>query len=138
MANSEIRKLKKEFNRSNEARYIHRLHGVLLVLNGVSSVKAARFLNEPQRTVADWVKRFKEGGIDSLGMTETRGRPKTLNGQQELLLKKAIINSPGLSNLEGKRWTGILVSKWLKRQFGIEMTVRNSRNLLRLIQGSNA
>lgn len=134
MSNHDIQTIRNEFNRSDEARYIHRLHGVLLVLNGLSSVKAAEILGEPQRTVAEWVKRFREGGLGALGITETRGRPKILNEDEELALRKAITRSPEKSGFIAKRWTGDLVSQFLKKQFGVEMTVRNSRSLLRSLE----
>ena len=43
--------LQDEIRRSEEARYDHRLHGVLLVAQGMSAPKVAQFLGDGTRTV---------------------------------------------------------------------------------------
>jgi len=47
MLNNEIKIIQREFRSTDEAKYIHRLHGVFLVLKGLSTVKAGELLNEP-------------------------------------------------------------------------------------------
>ncbi len=134
MTKSDIKKIQKEFRRSDEARYIHRLHGVLLVLSGLSSVKAAALLNEPQRTVAEWVKRYRQSGLEGLWNAEKSGRPKVLNPRQESTLLKAVQRSPMDSGFESEHWTGELVSEYVKKHFNLQITVRHARRLLRSME----
>jgi transposase len=138
MSNDSVTEIQREFRRSDEAKYIHRLHGVLLVLNGLSSVKAAGILNEPQRTVAEWVKRYRQDGLLGLRDAERSGRPKLLELREESVLIKALKHSPQKFALSGDQWTGKLVSQFLKREFGIEMTIRNSRRMLRKFEAQIA
>ena len=50
--------LQDEIRRSEEARYDHRLHGVLLGAQGMSVPQVAEFLGDGRRRVEYWVKRF--------------------------------------------------------------------------------
>ena len=70
--------LRQEIARSDESRYDHRLHGVLLVANGMSARQAALWLSESERTVQRWVSRFEEIGFAGLQEGERPGRPRRL------------------------------------------------------------
>ena len=51
--------LQQEIQRSAESRYDHRLHGVLLVAQGLTCPEVGRLLGDAPRTVEYWVRRFK-------------------------------------------------------------------------------
>ena len=78
--------LQDEIRRSAEARYDHRLHGVLLVAQGLSCPQVAHLLGDAPRTVEYWVQRFEKEGLSGLvegerpGRTVTRGPPARLDG----------------------------------------------------------
>ncbi|HWD20820.1 MAG TPA: helix-turn-helix domain-containing protein [Verrucomicrobiae bacterium] len=132
--NDAIKTIRQEFRRSKEARYIHRLHGVLLVLLGRSTVEAARFLGVPQRTLAHWAKEFSKGGLSGLTEKEISGRPPVLKRIQYRALQIAIEKAPDGAGLSGDRWTGALVSEFLRKRYGLKMTVRHCRRLLRSVE----
>lgn len=129
--NNAIATVRKEFRRSVEARYIHRLHGVLLVLLGSSTVAAGKLLGVPQRTIAYWVIEFRKHGLDGLVEAENTGRPSVLNPQQQKSLLAVLKKSPTDVGLTGKRWTGALVAEFLRDRYGINLTMRHCRRLLR-------
>src|SRR5688572_4004696 len=129
--NDDIKMVRREFRRSEEARYIHRLHGVLLVLRGLSAVEAGRLLGDPQRTVAYWAKRFKEQGLNGLRDGVKPGRPASVTGTQAKGLNAALKNSPRDLGLDADNWTGLLVAKFLRKRYGIKLTMRHCRRLLR-------
>ena len=54
--------LQQEIQRSEESRYDHRLHGVLLVAQGMTCPEVARLLGDAPRSVEYWVHRFEEQG----------------------------------------------------------------------------
>ena len=58
--------LQDEIRRSEEARYDHRLHGVLLVAQGMSAPQVAEFLGDGTRTVEYWVKHLNAEGLSGL------------------------------------------------------------------------
>jgi transposase len=74
--------LQDEIRRSQEARYDHRLHAVLLVAQGVSCTKAASLLGDSPRTVQYWINRFEEEGFAGLAGADRPGRPKKMTDQQ--------------------------------------------------------
>jgi transposase len=74
--------VRQEIHRSEESRYDHRLHGILLILSGYSCYDVARLFGQSSRTVEYWVKRFERSGFAGLQETERPGRP-TLLGEAE-------------------------------------------------------
>ena len=55
--------LQDEIRRSEESRYDHRLHGVLLVAQGMTCPAVAKLLGDAVRTVEYWVRRFEAEGV---------------------------------------------------------------------------
>ena len=74
--------LQDEIRRSGEARYDHRLHGVLLVAQGLSCPQVAHLLGDAPRTVEYWVQRFEKEGLSGLVEGERLGRPTRLSEAQ--------------------------------------------------------
>src|SRR5215470_4586868 len=55
--------LQDEIRRSEESRYDHRLHGLLLVAQGLSCRGVAQLLGDSPRAVQYWVNRFEKDGL---------------------------------------------------------------------------
>ena len=66
--------LQDEIQRSEESRYDHRFHGVLLVAQGYSCGEVARLLGSAPRTVEYWVHRFEQWGLGGLRERSRPGR----------------------------------------------------------------
>src|SRR5579872_3304748 len=71
--------LQDEIRRSEESRYDHRLHGVLLVAQGMTCPEVARLLGDAPRAVEYWVRHFEERGLAGLVEGARSGRPKRLS-----------------------------------------------------------
>jgi transposase len=127
----DIKIIRSEFHRSPEARYVHRLHGVLLVLLGLSTVKAGKLLGVPQRTVSHWMIQFRSQGINGLWEAEKSGRPEKLNPIQKKALGDALQQSPHKSGIDAEVWTGPIISSFLRKRYGLKLTVRTCARLLR-------
>ena len=67
--------IQQEIARSDESRYDHRLHGLLLVTGGQSCQQVAELFGEDRRTVQRWVKRFESQGLEGVREGERPGRP---------------------------------------------------------------
>ena len=74
--------IQQEILRSEESRYDHRLHGVLMISRGMSRGDVAGWLGQDTTTVERWVKRFNADGCDGLREGEHTGRPKRLTAPQ--------------------------------------------------------
>ena len=64
--------IRQEIERSEESRYDHRLHGLLLVTAGHSCREVAQLFGENGTTVQRWVRRFERSGLDALRRRSAR------------------------------------------------------------------
>src|SRR5512134_1015997 len=110
--------------RSEESRYDHRLHGVLLVAQGITCPEVAALLGDSRRTVEYWVHRFESEGLAGLREGERPGRPTRLTGEQLKLVSAALRLPPRDSGMEGNLWDGKLLSAYLEREYGVGLGVR--------------
>ena len=76
--------LQDEIRRNEQARYDHRLHGVLLVAQGMSCRQAAHLLGDAPRTVENWVNGFEQEGLRALSDAPGRGRKSKLKDEHLL------------------------------------------------------
>lgn len=123
--------LQDEIRRSPDARYDHRLHGVLLVAQGMSCRKAAAALGDAPRTVDYWVHRFEQDGFAGLSDGEREGRPARLDAKQRARVEAALRRSPADYGLAAQLWDGPLLSSFLKKQLGVTLRVRQCQRLFR-------
>ena len=123
--------LQDEIRRSEEARYDHRLHGVLLVAQGMSAPQVAQFLGDGTRTVEYWVKRFNAEGLSGLVEGERPGRPARLSEAQLELIGVILRESPRAHGMTVNLWDGKTLAEWLRRNWAIELSVRQCQRLFR-------
>ena len=123
--------LQDEIRRSEESRYDHRLHGVLLVAQGMTCPEVAQLLGDSRRTVEYWVHRFEAEGLAGLREGQRPGRPSRLSDQQLKLLSAALRLPPRDFGLEGNLWDGKLVSAYLEKEHGVALGVRQCQRLFR-------
>ena len=103
---SSVLSLQQEIQRSEESRYDHRLHGVLLVAHGMSCPEVARLLGDAPRSVEYWVHRFERGGLSGLTEGERPGRPRRLNERQMKEISRVLRESPSQAGMRVNLWEG--------------------------------
>jgi transposase len=123
--------IQQEIGRSEESRYDHRLHGLLLVSTGQSCGDVARLFGDDPSTVQRWVRRFESGGLDALRDGDRPGRPRTLDAAQWARLQKDLRKTPRDFGLDATLWDGPILSEHLRRSYGSEMGVRQCQRLFR-------
>jgi transposase len=121
--------LQDEIRRSEESRYDHRLHGVLLVAQGMTCPGAARLLGDAPRTVEYWVHTFEEMGLAGLLEGERSGRPRRLSDQQIEEVNAVLRRTPREAG--GNLWDGKTLANWIERQYGIDLGARQCQRLFR-------
>ena len=89
-----IMALQDEIRRNDASRYDHRLHGVLLVAQGMTCPRVAQLLGDSHHSVVNWVRRFETEGLAGLAEGQRPGRPSRLNNQQMAKVEAALRNSP--------------------------------------------
>jgi transposase len=123
--------LQDEIRRSDEARYDHRLHAILLVAQGMTCPETAKALGDSTRTVQYWVHRFEEEGFAGLADADRPGRPKRLKEDQLNEIDNALRQSPLDFGLNTNTWDGKALSTFIKNQFDVELGVRQCQRLFR-------
>src|SRR5467141_791725 len=131
-AQTMILALQDEIRRSDESRYDHRLHGVLLVAHGISCREAAGVLGDAPRTVENWVHRFEESGLIGLTEGERAGQPSRLSQAQLAKVEIALRRSPRDAGVEGVGvWDGKTLSRYLQQKLGVDLKARQCQRLFR-------
>lgn len=126
-----IMALQDEIRRNDASRYDHRLHGVLLVAQGMTSPQVAELLGDSPRTVVNWVQRFESEGLAGLSEGERSGRPSRLNEKQLVRVEAALRSSPTAFGLPTQMWDGPTLSEFLGRELGVRLKVRQCQRLFR-------
>lgn len=123
--------LQDEIRRSEDSRYDHRLHGVLLIAQGVTCPKVAEMLGDSVRTVQYWVNRFDKDGLAGLSEGERPGRPKALTERQMEKIGWSLRRSPEDAGISGNLWDGKTLSALIKKSYGVSLGVRQCQRMFR-------
>ena len=125
--------LQDEIRRSEEAKYDHRLHAILLVANGMNCPQAATMLGDSERTIRYWVQQFNEEGLQGLIDIDRLGRPSRLSDRQMNQIGKTLRKSPKDVGMAGGIWDGKTLSAYIKKKYKLDMGVRQSQRLFRVL-----
>jgi len=123
--------LQQEIQRSEESRYDHRLHGVLLVAQGMTCPEVARLLGDAPRTVEYWVRRFEQKGLAGLKEGQRPGRPSRLSAEQIREVNRVLRAKPSDAGMRVNLWDGKTLSAWIDQQYSIRVGVRQCQRLFR-------
>ena len=121
--------IQQEIARSDESRYDHRLHGLLLITGGHSCQQVAALFGEDRRTVQRWVTRFETHGLTGLRDGARSGRPATLNATQWAALGRDLRRNPQAFGHAGHLWDGKLLAAHLHRRYQVELGVRQCQRI---------
>jgi len=121
--------LQEEITRSEESRYDHRLHGVLLVCSGKSCYEVADLLGHSPRTIQHWVERFEKSGFAGLEEVERPGRPTKLDDTTREQIAADLRQSPREFGYGQNLWDGKLLSHHLQVRYTIRLGVRQCQRL---------
>lgn len=121
--------IRQEIGRSEESRYDHRLHGVLLVSQGNDCYQVAAWLGQHPTTIERWVNKFEKHGFVGIQEGVRSGRPKSLNEAQIEKLGIDLRTNPRDMGYEQNLWDGKLLKHHLSRSYGVELGVRQCQRL---------
>lgn len=120
-----------EIRRSQESRYDHRLHGILLVAQGMSCREVARLLGDAHSTIACWVRRYEDEGLAGLVEGDRPGRPKRMTEEQLAQVAAALRKSPRDFSFSSNLWDGKTLAVFIEKQWQIDLCVRQCQRLFR-------
>lgn len=120
--------IQQEIIRSDDSRYDHRLHGVLLICAGQSCYEVADIFKHSPRTVQYWVRRFEQSGFEGLKDMDRTGRPGAMTDKIRNALEKDLRCSPRDLGYPQNLWDGKLLSHHLATK-NIDLGVRQCQRL---------
>ncbi len=123
--------LQDEIRRTDESRYDHRLHAVLLVAQGMTCRHAAAALGDAPRTVEYWVRDFERAGLAGLQEGRRPGRPRRLTDEQLTIIGQVLRKPPEDAGLTANLWDGKTLCAYLQREFAIDLGVRQCQRLFK-------
>lgn len=123
--------LQDEIRRSAESRYDHRLHGVLLVAQGMTCPEVARLLGDAPRTVEYWIHRFEEKGLAGLIEGVRPGRPRRLSAKQLEEIGAALRKTPAALDLTTNLWDGKTLAAFIEQRYNVTLSVRQCQRMFR-------
>lgn len=121
--------IQQEIRRSEEARYDHRLHGVLLVGQGLNCYEVADLLGQDPVTVERWVKQFNQRGFAGLQEGVRTGRPRSLTIQQWETLGEDLREAPRDLGYSQNLWDGKLLAHHLALHYHVNLGVRQCQRI---------
>ena len=121
--------LQQEIARSEESRYDHRLHGVLLVSHGISCYQVAEWLGQDPRTIQRWVKRFETRGFAGLQEGQRPGRPSMLQPAQWEEIGRVLRQPPRSLGYPQNLWDGKLLGHHLANAYGVDLGMRQCQRM---------
>jgi len=121
--------IQQEILRSEESRYDHRLHGILLVCSGKSSYEVAELFGQSPRTVEYWVQRFESNGFAGLEERERPSRPGALDASTLERVGKDLRADPRDLGYSQNLWDGKLLSHHLATVYEVHLGVRQCQRL---------
>ena len=120
------------FNKNEEARFIHRLDGLLLKIENqeVSCDSIANLFGQSPRSVSNWIKKVNEAGtIEVLRDVKRPGRNKKLSESNLEEIKEVLQKAPELSGVTANIWDGKSLSYYIQQAYSIELGVRQCQRL---------
>jgi len=123
--------IQQEILRSEESRYDHRLHGLLLCCSGLSCYEVAEMLGQSARTVEYWIERFEKSGFAGLQERSRPGRPGILDAAVRERLGRDLRSSPRSLGYLQTLWDGKLLSHHIQKAFGLHLGVRQCQRMFR-------
>jgi transposase len=119
-------------NNDPEGKFIFRLCSLKIFLSDstFTTESLGKLMNSSPRSVAKWIHDINEvGDIEILRDKEKPGRSARLSEKQMGLLQIQLQKHPGEFGLDANLWDGKTLSHHIKKQFGINLRVRQCQRL---------
>lgn len=121
--------VQEEILRTEQSRYQHRLHGILLICAGWSCTAVAELFGHSPRTVQYWGRRFETHGFAGLEETPRPGRPSVLDARLWRTLGRDLRRPPRELGYAQTLWDGKLLSHHLAENLGVPLGVRQCQRV---------
>lgn len=121
--------LQHEIRRTDESRYNHRLHAILLVVQGMTCRQVAAVFGDSLRVLEYWVRDFERDGLAGLLECRRLGRPRRLTDEHLQIIGKVLQEPPSKAGLAARVWDGKTLCAYVRREFSVNLGIRQCQRL---------
>lgn len=120
-------------NRRLRERYL----ALALIASGRSLLQVAEQIHRRRQTIADWIHRYNELGIDGLRLEFHRKAMPSLTEAEFNALRAVIARPPKESGFSGMRWRSWQVAEFIERAFAKRVHPETARRYLHRLRHQN-
>jgi transposase len=122
-----------------QIQYLLRLHAILLLCkeDRLDNTEVAALYGIARKTVTRWVNKLnadEKGDITALLEVPKPGRNTKMSKRQLALIDKVLTKSPRKVGIQEDKWTGAVLSDYLKKKYGIELKTRMCQRWIRTLK----
>jgi transposase len=121
-----------------QIQYLLRLHAILLLCreDRLDNMEVASLYGMDRKTVTRWVNKLndtEDGDITALLDVPKPGRTTKMSKKQLAIVDKVLGKSPRKAGIQVDKWTGAVLSDYLKNRYGIELKIRMCQRWIRTL-----
>lgn len=116
---------------SKDVREYRRLRAIELSCKGMKAIRIAEILGVTRGAVSQWLKRYREQGLESLYRRISRGKPCKLTDLQIGELEAMLQQGAEKFGYSGEVWTSSRIRDLIEIKFAVKYTVRHVQRLLK-------
>jgi transposase len=122
-----------------QVQYLLRLHAVLLLCgeDRLAYSQVAALYGISRKTLTRWINKLnadEKGDIAALLDVPKPGRNTRMSKKLLATIDKVLLKPPGKAGIQESKWTGTVLSDYLKEKYGIELKIRMCQRWIRRLE----
>lgn len=114
-------------NKNKMARKILICQAIIALDKGAKMTEVCNVLDITREGVRLWKNQLRKEGLKGVRRQKKVGKRSKLNQQRKNKLKKIIKKSPASQGYKNKKWTGLLIQDYVRKQWGYEISLRTAQ-----------
>ena len=114
-------------SKNKMARKILICQAIIALDKGAKMTEVCNVLDITREGVRLWKNQLRKEGLKGVRRQKKVGKRSKLNQQRKNKLKKIIKKSPASQGYKNKKWTGLLIQDYVRKQWGYEISLRTAQ-----------
>lgn len=119
---------------NKQARDYIKCHAIISLSTGVAMQDVCKVLGITRESIRIWKNQLRQGGLKALLTDKKVGKRSLMNNERKKALKKLVTQNPAEHGYETKKWTGKILSDYIKKNWGITIGTRAAQLWLRQLR----
>ena len=121
-------------NSDNRSKGIIKCQAIISLHNGNSMQNVCAIFGVTRETVRKWKGKLRQGGITVLLNEKKVGKRTKIGVEKQRKLKILIKQKPGKYGYDGKKWTALILQKFLLKKWNIKIGTRAAQLWLKQLR----